>query len=280
MAFTSVAALIGGAAVETALVLSAITEIGIASTIVGAVTGNKSLLKLGGVMSLVGGVGGMLAGASGGAAAAGEGVLGDAAAADAMSMTVPTAEQAASAGLDLGSTAADAMSVTVPTEAASSMSGLDIAPSATPAAAPWEANYPAAEVAPATPVAPSAVSQAAPDVAQNAATPGSNIAAPAPATAPSSDMTTGDFARTDRAMSQYAPVKSQSYFDSILDFVKKNKEVSNSILQLGGGLLKGMSDSSIADKKFALEQQALDQKKYGNQVATYKPTGFIQSARA
>ncbi len=68
MAFAAIGALIGGATATTALVLTAVTEIGMAMTVVGAVTGNKSLMKIGGVLGLVGGVGGMMAGAAAGGA--------------------------------------------------------------------------------------------------------------------------------------------------------------------------------------------------------------------
>lgn len=72
MAFTAVAALVAGEAVTAGLVLAAVAEVGMAITVVGAVTGSKDMMKVGGIMSLVGGVGSMVAGAagSGGAAAA------------------------------------------------------------------------------------------------------------------------------------------------------------------------------------------------------------------
>jgi hypothetical protein len=40
------------------MVLTAVAEVGTALTVVGAVTGNKDMMKVGGVMGLVGGVGG------------------------------------------------------------------------------------------------------------------------------------------------------------------------------------------------------------------------------
>lgn len=89
MAFTATAALITGSqAVSAGLVLAAVAEVGMAVTLVGAVTGNKDMMKVGGIMGIVGGVGGLInsavqggsaaaagaAGASGGGAAAGSGV--------------------------------------------------------------------------------------------------------------------------------------------------------------------------------------------------------------
>lgn len=62
MAFTSTAALIGGAEVTAGLVLASVAEVGMAVTVVGAVTDNKDMMKVGGVMSLVGGIGGFALG--------------------------------------------------------------------------------------------------------------------------------------------------------------------------------------------------------------------------
>ena len=70
MAELAVVALFAGeAAVTAATVLTAVAEVGTAMSIVGAVTGNKDLIKIGGTMALVGGVGSMAAGAMSGAAA-------------------------------------------------------------------------------------------------------------------------------------------------------------------------------------------------------------------
>ena len=69
MAFTAVTALVAAETVTATMVLAAAAQIGTAMTIVGAVTGSKDLMKLGGTMALVGGIGGMAAGAMSGAAA-------------------------------------------------------------------------------------------------------------------------------------------------------------------------------------------------------------------
>lgn len=69
------AAFIEGA--TAAVILTAVTEVGIALTVVGTVTKSPELTKLGGAMSLVGGVGGVINGAMGAAAgAAAEGAAG------------------------------------------------------------------------------------------------------------------------------------------------------------------------------------------------------------
>src|SRR3954468_1511272 len=71
MAFTAVGAIIAGEAVTAGVVLAAVAEVGMAVTVVGAVTGSKDMMKVGGIMSLVGGVGSLAAGAFEGGAAAG-----------------------------------------------------------------------------------------------------------------------------------------------------------------------------------------------------------------
>lgn len=80
------AAFVEGA--TTAIILTAVTEVGVALSVVGAVTKSSELSKLGGVMSLVGGVGGLANGLATGAfgaaaAGAGEGAVADAAGAEA-----------------------------------------------------------------------------------------------------------------------------------------------------------------------------------------------------
>jgi hypothetical protein len=69
------AAFVAGA--STAVILTAVAEVGIALTVVGKVTKSPELMKIGGVMSIVGGVGGIVNGAIGAAAgAAAEGAAG------------------------------------------------------------------------------------------------------------------------------------------------------------------------------------------------------------
>ena len=67
---TTVAALAAGTAesLTAATVLSAVTEVGIGLSVTGMVTGNQNLTKIGGVMAMAGGVGGLVNGAIGSAA--------------------------------------------------------------------------------------------------------------------------------------------------------------------------------------------------------------------
>ena len=63
MAFGAIAAISAGTAVTATAVLTTIATVGTALSVVGAVTGNKSLIKIGGAMGLIGGIGGLVAGA-------------------------------------------------------------------------------------------------------------------------------------------------------------------------------------------------------------------------
>lgn len=70
MAFAAVGAVLAGGA-SVATTLAAVAEVGMAVSVVGAVTGSKDMMKVGGMMSLVGGVGSLVTGAISGAAAGG-----------------------------------------------------------------------------------------------------------------------------------------------------------------------------------------------------------------
>ena len=110
MAFTAVTALVAAETVNAAMVLAAVAQIGTAMTIVGAVTGSKDLMKLGGTMALVGGIGGMAAGAMSGAAAdaAATTVLDEAASqagADALSASLDQGANAMATGVTDSATA-------------------------------------------------------------------------------------------------------------------------------------------------------------------------------
>jgi hypothetical protein len=98
---TAVAAVFAeGATIAT--VLTAITAVGTATTVVGAVTGNKNLMKIGGEISLVGGIGGLVnAGISSIGAATAADQIGSQAATDAIG------DAAASTAGDVATNSAD-----------------------------------------------------------------------------------------------------------------------------------------------------------------------------
>lgn len=300
--FPAVAALIGGtvaAGAMAATVFAAVTEIGIASTVVGAITGNKNLMKVGAVLGAVGGLGGLAAGALGGAAegavlGAGEDVLSAGAVngADAMSdaFVASGAEGAGgfqSAISDVVNNGASAYNEILP-ETSSPTADTTL----TGDSAADKIVAPAAEVKPETPetiTTQSNTGQSAPDTSMTVQNNSTNAldgqtdlgkVDPITGQEQASTPTSGDLSRSDRLAALSAPQTADSYFKNFMDFIKQNKEVSNGIMQLGGGLLKGMGESSLADKKMAIEQQKVNQSSYGNQVATYKPQGFIQTARA
>ena len=300
--FPAVAALVGGtvaAGAMAATVFAAVTEIGIASTVVGAITGNKNLMKVGAVLGAVGGLGGLAASALGGAAegavlGAGEDVLSAGAVngADAMSdaFVASGAEGAGgfqSAISDVVNNGASAYNEILP-ETSSPTADTTL----TGDSAADKIVDPAAEVKPETPetiTTQSNTGQPAPDTSMTVQNNSTNAldgqtdlgkVDPITGQEQASTPTSGDLSRSDRLAALSAPQTADSYFKNFMDFIKQNKEVSNGIMQLGGGLLKGMGESSLADKKMAIEQQKVNQSSYGNQVAMYKPQGFIQTARA
>jgi hypothetical protein len=73
MAELAIVALIGASEVSATMVFAAVAEAGTIMSVVGAVTGDKELGKIGGAMAMVGGIGGMATGAfaAAGSAAAG-----------------------------------------------------------------------------------------------------------------------------------------------------------------------------------------------------------------
>lgn len=81
-------------------------------------------------------------------------------------------------------------------------------------------------------------------------------------------------------MNSKGPVGFKDYFSNFIEYAQKNKDVFNTIAQLGGGMLKGMNDRSMWDEKMDLENKKLAQTSYGNQVANYaKPLGFAGAAQ-
>jgi len=281
MAFNAVAALLAAEEVTATLVLSAMVEVGTTMSIVGAVTGSKDLMKLGGALAIVGGVGGLVNGA---ASAAGSSVVDATGGLEtAVGGSVPgqiAADAAGNTGIlastggieDVAAGAVDTGASTISTNATTNSL---TPPSSTPMSpeqdnGTFAPNGQQANAMPGSTAAPGA----------QTATNQMQVQAPqTPASAGAEVVKAGASAPTD-VLSKAASTDSTSYFSKFMDFVKKNKEVSNGILQLGGGLLKGMSDASIADKKFGLDQQKINQTSFGNQVASYaKPVGFVGAAQ-
>lgn len=273
MAFTAVGALVAGeTAVTATLVLSAVAEVGVAMTVVGAVTGSKDLMKIGGILGLVGGVGGMIAGgmsAAGGAAGVGEAGWGADLGAEALSgATADAAMGAAESGVVSSAVTPSAVSAEpladlgVPTPNPTDMriaSGTQTTPSGTIAsemqAGPTvnDISTPSGPQGPQGPQAPSSPAD----------NPLDQRLANGTATSPGN-----------------APRTSGSFWKSFSDFANNNKTLFSGGMQLLGGAMKGASDASMWDQKMALEQQRLAQTSHGSEVANFAPrTGVINGAR-
>lgn len=239
MAFTAVTALVGGATATTALVLGAMAEIGTIMTIVGGVTGNKDLMKLGGVIGLVGGIGGALNGAataaSTTAAGANEAVANAGAwqtadiAAQATDVVASPVTQSAINGTELGALGSE-----------SALTGLD-----------------------------QAATQGIPGV-KGFDQPANGVASEAAVTMPEVN-TLGPAAKTnvadavDRKIADSLTVKTPgssdkggSFFSGAIDYIKNpaNKELVNSGVKLLGGMMQGANQSDMFDQKmqFAKDQ--------------------------
>lgn len=244
MAFTATAAIIAGSqAVTATLVLAAVAEIGMAVTLVGAVTGNKKMMKIGGVMSLVGGVGGMVAGAfSGGAGAAGAaasgaaegafeaGFVGSAASAGAAEAGMLAAQGASGAlsGMDAVLQGAVDFGANNAVQAGSELLGSNI----NAVTASGEAIKGAADFADLT-----RSTQEITAASTNAA---AQVATPSQGAGVSKSMQVG------KNLGEVAKVKRDGFWgamDNMGNWMEKNKTLAGTIVKLGGHALEGMANS-------------------------------------
>jgi hypothetical protein len=245
MAFTSIVALTTAEVTTAAMVLGAMAEVGTVLTVVGAVTGDKNLTKIGGTMALVGGVGGMIAGAGAAAGAAEAGNL-------------------AQQGFRAGEITAQ--------NAAAGVADVAIDAGAAGMAAPEVANFAAtpgiAEVAPLPQTAESAFQVAQlPDVAGPAAT---QVAGPADV---AKQFETG------------ASEKGDSFFSGVFNFIKdpKNKELVNTGAKVIGGALEGASKADEFDRTQGLKEDEFAFKKQQSANVNQQNqsrSGIIQRVRA
>jgi hypothetical protein len=286
LAFTAVAALAAGAEVSAGLVLAAVAEVGTALTVVGAVTGSKDLMKIGGAMALVGGVGGLVNGAiSGTASTAVEGaVTNEAATAADYVNAADAASDAATAG-SAASSAAPQLASASPqlAEASTSSAGNGIVAQAQ--LAPPAVETPASSVVQ-TPSAQMASDLNSPlevGAPSGAHSPTGPVGAQAPqgAATPYDNIDVGG-GYNPASGSTTAPADSGSFLSRVSDWATKNKTLLQSGQQLVGGALNGMNQRSMWDQKMALEQQRVNQTKYGNTVGNFAPAnpGLISGARA
>lgn len=265
MGFTAVTALAtaGGAAAAGVATFTAMTYVGLAMTVIGAVTGDQKLMKTGGMLSLVGGVGGAMT-APGGLA---QGATGE--------VAMEGAEKAATDAA--GSAAAESAA-----GAAQSTAGA----AATPGASAGMGTTPGVGLEGG--LAQPAVSTPTVSMAQPAATAASGQAGAMPvgadvmpvggkaveagvagAAAPTTPM---DFAYPGEAIAQGAgKVSSDSFFSGFL----KNP----AFIQLAGGAMSGANQRDMFDDRMDLANRELGLRSYGNTAPKYTRVGIVNSAR-
>lgn len=288
MAFTSVAALFAGS-VGTATILGAITEIGVALTVVGAVTGSKDLMKLGSVMGIVGGVGGLVTSAASAAttAASTAAEAASAPAASAASTAASTVSSTADglSGMDMAADAGmgsygGAVAAPIAQDAVQASNLGPIGTDATSAATNFTPPPVSATAVTAPTVSPVSdplniltPADTAGNIAPSAVqTPFSSSVIPVtPAGTPVGGMSGMDM-QGDAGMAAYGPgpgTPSGSYFSKFSDFANKNKTLLDTGLKYGFGAIKGAADGQVAQARIDLARQ---QAAFGNSVSTYVPT--------
>lgn len=254
------------ATITASMVFAAVAQAGTILSIVGAVTGNKDMMKVGGTMGLIGGIGGLATGAFTGAAGQ--------AAAD------TTTSGAADVGAQVG--AAGSQTAASGVVDYSSMGGGELA-----GAAGTGADIGALGMEGATVAAP--VAQGAGDLAMNIGPAGAGVDAASAATnvgntlsaganAPIGPM--GPFTATESLTefnNTFSPYK-QTSFNAISEWMDKNKTMTGLGGQVIGGAMQGMYAADVADKDRAMKQKQIDLVSHGNKAATYTGKGLINSA--
>ncbi len=266
-----------GVAATVAAVATVVSEVGIALQVVGAVTGNKDMQKLGGTMSMVGGIGGLAAGAIGAAdgvlsSSVGEGIADgtgatlsgvDAAAGDATTGLSAAGDNAISnyANMDPG---AEGSATTIASDNLVSGSSAAIANGAAPVSTTSTTT--------AAPLDTTAVQsrdwsiQGGPNGPAFTSTPvDSQLSAGANAPAsPGYNFSTPDlFANVAKT-----PATTDGFFQSFSDFANKNQNLFNMGEKLYNGAMNRANQVSINNTNAALKQQEINQKSYGSAVGS------------
>lgn len=275
MAFPAIAALVGaagsGAAIGAGMVLAAVAEVGLAMTVVGGVTGNQKLMRIGGAMSLIGGVGGMIAGAAGGAASGAAG-LGEAATGAALDTASEAAMGAVSQTAIDGVT--DSMLTDLGGEAISSAAAPELAAAANQAMPVTQAQTPGP-----TPVQPASAS---PTTVNDLADVGARTVDAPAAVQGAAEKSPYETFRGSELMDQKInptnpPESSGNFFSKFTTWAEKNPKMFSSGLQLAGGAMKGANESAMWNEKMGFEK---DKYNRANTVAKFQPRGIIEGARA
>jgi hypothetical protein len=292
MAFTSIAALAAGAEATTALVLGAVTEVGVTMTVVGAVTGSKDLMQIGAVMGAVGGIGGAIAGGATAAAAAGADAV-NSFDSGAMQGLVNGASGAVDTGASIG--AANALSDgnyagadmsqfggdTTSPVATSTVQAQPLAPASTTAAPTTTVTQAADQtsVQPITPPPGASVNDVAGAQAPTGVTEPVGAQGPADVSTPYSNPTDMRLASGTQQPPGGPDLTSDSLFSKFSDWATKNKTLFNAGVQVIGGALSGMNQRDIADQKMALQRDMWNR---ANSAGTFAPTttGIVGRAAA
>lgn len=285
--FTGIAAIIAGEAITAAVVLTAVAEVGLILTVAGAVTGDEDLMKIGGVMSLVGGVGSLIASGMSAATSAATNVAADAATQTAAQASTQTAAElaaqegtrAATQGIvDTAVNSSTQVAANTVADQAAQQAATAASEQAMQQAAQNQINEQMARLgtdAAAEEVAGSGLNQmlrgassASSGVSAMQAPVAPQVQAPAAPAAPSGPLAGGG-----------EKAQSGGFFSGMKDFLKDNKEM----VQLSGYAMMGMSQASNNDNSHSIEKQINWEREKSRMgtgtVASGPSTGIVEQQR-
>lgn len=287
MAFAAVAALFeAGAAVSAATAFAAVGTIGATLSVVGMVTGSKDLMKLGGVLGLVGGVGSIATSLTSSAATGLAETAVDATGGleTAVGGSVPgqiasdAATQAGMAGAEsswnfnVGETASVLPADSLPVNSL----GMDAVPAATGDATVFPPDMTTPQVNTAGTPVNGAQSVTSPSGPLGAQTPGA-VNSPADTSLSVQGNSTNALDRMTNVSYGSQPIDTTSYFDKITKWVKENEKFANNIMQVGSSMMGGIAKQSMWDQQMELMKQ---RDRTANSVASYaKPLGIAGAAQ-
>jgi hypothetical protein len=258
------------------MVLAAVTEVGLTMTVVGAVAGSNDLLKIGGVLSLVGSVGGMIAGA--GTAAAGEaaaGALSDSATDAALSAASEEAVTASAADMALGETVGQAQLAELAGGQGIVSSPVNLSPMPQPAPiGPADATKAMGNMAQTVPVPQVQADPLSVQAPQGAQAPIGPKGVDAPVSPADANVNPTDMrlAEGTQQTPMQAPSDSSSFFGKFSTWANENKTLFNGGMQLAGGALSGAAKASAEEDKMDFYRDKFNR---SNSVGTWQPRGIV-----
>lgn len=269
-------AAVAASEVTAAMVFAAVAQVGIGLTVVGAVTGNQGLMKIGSVMGLAGGIGGL---ATGAANAAGSAIGSEVSGLTPAEVAAQEASSSGALGAEVGATnptTAGLDQFVSPTESGiqgsvsqagqAQMTGASQMTS--PAGAELVTPKPASGLVDATTTSPATGSSFV-DQANNLATSAPGDLAKTAAADPMAVFKGGAESAGAVGGELSNGIQSSKNFWSGFTDLLKTKEGANGAMQLAGGALQGMGSMYNADRNYDINKQFLDLKKeqYANEVA-------------